>query len=121
MLIRIRPSGISSTKATSGSQVTLAPGQEALFVKGVSRGSSGRDITQLYVQLCAGCHGNDLNGKDKVPSLIDREWLFGGSRGAVRRSIGQGIVAKGMPAWEGVLSPDEIDKMAAYILKKGRP
>jgi cytochrome c oxidase cbb3-type subunit 3 len=47
--------------------------------------------------------------------LIDGEWLFGGSREAIRKSISQGIVAKGMPAWEGVLSAAEVDRMAGYI------
>lgn len=122
MLMRLRPSGMS---AVDGAQVTRVPGQEALFTRAgdVKVSSPGKSIAQLYVQLCAGCHGADLNGKEKVPSLIDGEWLFGGSRDAIRRSISQGVVAKGMPAWEGVLSAGEIDRMAGYILahKKSRP
>jgi glucose/arabinose dehydrogenase/cytochrome c553 len=122
MLVRLRPSGMSSAVAGGSGQVVEVPGQEALFNKVGSGGavkdggSSVRNVPQLYAQLCAGCHGADLNGKDKVPSLIDGDWLFGGTRDAIRKSISQGIVAKGMPAWEGVLSAAEINRMAGYIL-----
>jgi glucose/arabinose dehydrogenase/cytochrome c5 len=130
MLVRLRPSGVSSTAAAGSTQVTEVPGQAALFNPAAGTGAAAkagsnsgsksggiRPAEKLYAQLCASCHGADLNGKEKVPSLADGEWLFGGSRDAIRTSISQGIVAKGMPAWEGVLSAPEIGRMVSFILK----
>src|SRR3569833_1147260 len=116
MILRIRPSGVSSRTAGS-KQVMEVPGQEAMFVAGVrgqgtgagkvegtgasatknGSGSSRRNVADLYVQLCAGCLGADMHGKEKVPSLVDGDWLFGGSREAIKKSISLGIVPKGMP------------------------
>ena len=129
MILRIRPSG-ASRAARESKQVMKVPGQEAMFAvggadgqgaagRGVggSGGTSRKNVADLYVQLCAGCHGADMRGKEKIPSLVDGEWLFGGSREAIKKSISQGVVPKGMPAWEGVLTAGEIDRMAGYILQ----
>ncbi|MEX6690820.1 PQQ-dependent sugar dehydrogenase [Danxiaibacter flavus] len=83
-------------------------------------GNSERKPEVLYAQLCASCHGASLEGKDKVPSLVDDNWVHGGQKSDIIRSIRDGIISKGMPAWRGVLTKDEIDKIAGYILNKGR-
>lgn len=77
----------------------------------------GHTASRQYAQLCAGCHGGRMEGKEKVPSLVDKEWLNGSSKQAIKKSIAQGIVSKGMPAWEGVLTPADIDRMADHIRK----
>ncbi|RFM26407.1 c-type cytochrome [Deminuibacter soli] len=78
---------------------------------------SERTAGALYAQLCAGCHGADLKGKDNIPSLADRQWIYGGTSAAIQKSISQGVISKGMPAWEGVLSSKETAQLAAYILQ----
>jgi len=73
---------------------------------------------QLFVQMnCAGCHGYDLGGS-MGPNLTDRYWRYGGSPGAIYRSIADGH-PQGMPAWRKALPPDQIWKLTAYIQSFG--
>jgi cytochrome c oxidase cbb3-type subunit 3 len=73
---------------------------------------------QLFVQMnCAGCHGYDLGGS-MGPNLADRYWRYGGSPGAIYRSIADGH-PQGMPAWRRALPPDQIWKLTAYIQSFG--
>jgi aldose sugar dehydrogenase len=71
---------------------------------------------ELYTQLCASCHGVNMQGNEKVPSLVDNRWLNGGTKPAIIRSITDGITAKGMPSWGGTLTAAQIAKMTDYIL-----
>ncbi len=82
--------------------------------------NSERNADILYAQLCASCHGASLEGKDKVPSLVDDKWVHGGQKSDITHSIRDGIISKGMPAWKGVLTKEDMDKMAEYILSKGK-
>lgn len=73
---------------------------------------------QLFVHMnCAGCHGYDLGGS-MGPNLTDRYWRYGGSPGAIYRSIADGH-PQGMPAWRGALPPDQIWQVVAYIQSFG--
>jgi mono/diheme cytochrome c family protein len=73
---------------------------------------------QLFVQMnCAGCHGYDLGGS-MGPNLTDKYWRYGGSPGAIYRSIADGH-PQGMPAWRRALPPDQIWKLTAYIQSFG--
>lgn len=108
LLLRIRPgkgNGGSAPVYTTAINNTLP----------VATGEK-RTAAVLYAQLCASCHGAGMEGKDKTPSLKDAQWLNGGSKEAIVKSITQGIIAKGMPAWKGVMSSAEIESMADYIL-----
>jgi len=112
LVLRIKPAKggtpptAALTTAINTSAVAAAPASTA----------KGRSTRDLYIQLCASCHGNNLEGRDKVASLIDGKWINGGSKGDIRKTIMQGIVTKGMPAWQGVLTPAEIEGIADYIL-----
>lgn len=76
------------------------------------------DGQRLYVQMnCAGCHGYDLGGS-MGPNLKDRYWRYGGTPGAIYRSIADGH-PQGMPAWSRALPPDQIWKLTAYIQSYG--
>ncbi len=73
---------------------------------------------RLFVQMnCAGCHGYDLGGS-MGPNLKDRYWRYGGSPGAIYRSIASGH-PQGMPAWAKALPPDQIWELVAYIQSYG--
>ncbi|RRB02769.1 PQQ-dependent sugar dehydrogenase [Larkinella rosea] len=69
-----------------------------------------------YQQLCASCHGAALEGTDRAKSL--RTLKNGSTRNDLIRIIQRGLTDKGMPAWEGALSPTDIEKMADFILSK---
>ena len=78
-----------------------------------NRAGSG-DISELYEDNCAGCHGADLAG-GSGSSLIDGEWTYGGSDEQVAASIRDGVPDMGMPAWEGALDDKQIRAMVIYI------
>ena len=118
LLLRIRP----ATGNTAGHTVFAIPAEKQTnaIVTAISltknKTAGMRPASELYTQLCAGCHGVKMEGKEKIPSLVDKQWLNGGTPQAIKKSIAQGVVVKGMPAWEGVLSPAEINRMSDYIL-----
>src|SRR5262249_39635699 len=43
----------------------------------------------LFVEKCAECHGEDAHGKREkgAPNLTDADWLYGGDRETLRRTI----------------------------------
>ncbi len=71
----------------------------------------------VYTQNCAPCHAAGLEGLIG-PSFLDAEWIHGGSAADVIRVIREGVLDKGMVAWDGILSPEQINDVTAYILSK---
>jgi mono/diheme cytochrome c family protein len=65
---------------------------------------------KTYTSLCARCHGLNL-----VTSGIgyDLRTFPKGDKERFVRSVNKGVRA--MPAWEGVIKPDQIDAVWAYI------
>jgi len=76
---------------------------------------SVEDGEPVFLQNCSPCHSVDLSG-GIGPSFVDEEWIQGGTARDVLRTIRQGVPAKGMVPWQGILSPDQINDVAAYIL-----
>jgi cytochrome c oxidase cbb3-type subunit 3 len=79
----------------------------------------------VFTQNCVPCHGADLRGIIG-PSLLDEEWLHGGQAGEIIHTIIVGVQEKGMVPWGGILSPEQINQVAAYVITKhseasGRP
>ncbi len=108
MLLRLRPSAKK-----------ILPFKVSSPARGVQAAPSlPRTSENLYQQLCASCHGKNLEGTEKAKSLSGNQWKYGSNRTDIIKNIREGIVEKGMPAWEGALSQEEIEKMAAYILAK---
>jgi mono/diheme cytochrome c family protein len=69
---------------------------------------------RLFVAMnCDGCHGGGAVGW-VGPSLSDGRWRYGGSDAEVFRSIYYGQ-RFGMPAYGGVLQPQVIWKLVAYL------
>lgn len=66
----------------------------------------------LYKQYCASCHG------EKVEMFVDRNWKYGNAKPQLIKSITQGSLDNGMPAWGDVLKPEEIDALAGLIVEK---
>ncbi|MFQ5536883.1 MAG: cbb3-type cytochrome c oxidase N-terminal domain-containing protein [Gemmatimonadota bacterium] len=79
----------------------------------------------IFMQNCVACHGADLSG-GIGPSFLDEEWLHGGQASDILRTITEGVPAKGMVPWRGILSPEQINQVAAFVIAKhseatGRP
>jgi cytochrome c oxidase cbb3-type subunit 3 len=68
-----------------------------------------------YQANCAACHGADGQGLIG-PNLTDRFWLYGGKPTAIHKTIAEGAVAKGMPAWERTLGAERVRAITAYVL-----
>ncbi len=69
---------------------------------------------RLYASYCTQCHGSDARGARGYPNLRDDDWLYGGEPEAIYTSIVQGRMAA-MPAWEGILSDEEIFNVVSYV------
>jgi cytochrome c oxidase cbb3-type subunit III len=68
---------------------------------------------QLWATYCAACHAAD-GGGNIGPNLADAYWLHGGAIDAMYATVRIGVLAKGMPAWEKVLKPAQLDRVVAF-------
>jgi mono/diheme cytochrome c family protein len=79
----------------------------AVPARAQSAADAGRDV---YAEHCAPCHGERLNATGAAPDLkllrADQKARFDEM---VRNGKGQ------MPAWEGMISDEEIGQIWAYI------
>ena len=74
----------------------------------------------IYQAQCASCHtpagtGDRAQG---APSLVDQDWLYGGTRDQIMATINRGPYGV-MPAWESRLDEATIDALAAYVFLLG--
>jgi mono/diheme cytochrome c family protein len=65
----------------------------------------------LYYQICAPCHGQSAEGGGPVPDL---KAFQGTDEKFVQVSL-NGRPDRGMPAWKGKLSEEEIHAVLAFI------
>lgn len=65
---------------------------------------------------CGGCHRNDGGGNTIGPNLADEYWLHGGEIQNVFRTIKNGVVEKGMPAWGKAMSAQDVRDVTFFIL-----
>ncbi len=70
-----------------------------------------------YMQYCSACHGNEGQG-GVGPNLTDNYWLHGGSVQDIFATIKHGVPEKGMIAWQGQLSPEQMQGLSSFILQK---
>ena len=71
-------------------------------------------VAQRYAELCASCHGKNLEGA-QAPSMLKDTWLHGGDDASIERSIRSGFPEKGMPVWGAAIPEKEIRAMVIYI------
>ncbi|MCG8381299.1 MAG: cytochrome-c oxidase, cbb3-type subunit III [Gammaproteobacteria bacterium] len=85
---------------------------------------SGRDASsekaeagkEQYDALCAACHMPDGTGNQALgaPNLTDNIWLYGGSSGAIAKTIRDGRQGV-MPAHKEFLGEEKVHLLSAYI------
>jgi len=75
--------------------------------------AKGKDLYDIH---CAGCHGPDMVNPGTVSYDLRRF-----PRDARNRFTGSVLNGKppGMPAWRGVVAPEEVDLLWAYVLTGG--
>ena len=71
----------------------------------------------VYTTYCFVCHGTQLEG-GIGQSFLDEEWVHGSTPEDVVRTITEGVPEKGMAPWGSILSAEQINQAAAYILAK---
>jgi cytochrome c oxidase cbb3-type subunit 3 len=72
---------------------------------------------QVYNTNCFVCHGTQLEG-GIGPSFLDDEWIHGGDPESVIHTIIEGVPAKGMIPWGPILTPVQINQVAAFVLTR---
>ena len=84
----------------------------------------------VFLTYCAQCHGSGAAGAKGYPNLLDNEWLWGGDIESIYTTIAHGIRNdvdpdarySEMPAFEEILSQDEIAAAANYVMSlSGEP
>ncbi len=73
------------------------------------------DASTIYAAKCKACHaehGEGLIG----PNLTDDSWIHGkGSLMDIYGVVATGVQVKGMPAWEKLLTPIELQKVVGLV------
>lgn len=96
----------------------------AEFVTSLSHQQADRAAVErarpLFEQNCVTCHGADGHGDRTkgAPNLTDADWLYGGDRATIRRTIfgpRNGV----MPAWGERLDPATVRSLAIYVHSLG--
>ena len=92
--------------------------------------SPATDVTHLYDQSCANCHGTDGRGNGPAAAALNpapRDFTRGvykfrsTAAGSVPsdedlyRAVALGLPGTSMPAWKGILSEAQIRALAAYV------
>jgi cytochrome c oxidase cbb3-type subunit III len=68
---------------------------------------------QLFAWMnCVGCHSHGGGGMG--PPLMDDKWIYGGRIDQIAASIMEGR-PRGMPAWKGRLTEQQMWQLAAYV------
>lgn len=70
---------------------------------------------EVFVKNCVACHGADGGGVIG-PNLTDNAWIHGGAPSAIHNTVVVGVLAKGMPGWERLLKPEDLDHVVAYVI-----
>jgi cytochrome c oxidase cbb3-type subunit 3 len=70
--------------------------------------------------ICVACHKPDLTGLIG-PNLVDKEWIHGGKPMDAFKTVNEGVLAKGMPAWGPMLGRQKMSEVVAYIFSFHKP
>ena len=68
----------------------------------------------VFAKNCVSCHTEDGHGQIG-PNLTDLYQIHGSKRMDIYQTIYDGVPDKGMLTWNGVLAPDELAAVAAYV------
>lgn len=77
--------------------------------------ASIKEGQSTFTTLCAPCHA-PTGGGTIGPNLTDEYWLHGGAPMAIYKTVKEGVVAKGMPAWGPQIGEAKTQAVTAYIL-----
>lgn len=106
----------AETKAMDAKVAPLYEGFAKLEVPALAADPTARAVGQkLFLNHCAQCHASDGGGSRGYPSLIDRDWLWGGTPEAIRTTITEGRTGV-MPPFGAVLDGEGAKDVAHYVM-----
>lgn len=82
---------------------------------GQPEGSGPVNPAGTYQTYCAGCHGAQMQGGQYSP-LRKTDWMYGGNRAGMLRTVMYGVSGTDMAAWSKVLPKQEIEALVDYII-----
>ncbi len=80
---------------------------------GVAEDATGEEI---YVQVCARCHGSDLRGGTGLPLVGEDARSLGMPERYFVQSISAGIGR--MPSFRGALTDEQIVRVSRYVMEQ---
>lgn len=97
---------VEATKPATENLQTLSPlTNEASIANG----------QKIFTTNCSPCHAMD-GGGGIGPNMTDNYWIHGNQFQQILKVITDGVPAKGMIPWKGVLKPLQIQEVGSYIL-----
>lgn len=69
---------------------------------------------RIYTTYCSPCHRPDGGGL-VGPNLCDDYWIHGSNYVDNVKTVINGVPAKGMLTWRGVLNPEQIKAVSSYV------
>lgn len=72
----------------------------------------------MYVQNCAVCHGERMEGGAQAPALVGSPLKHGESVAELTQSIANGFPMSGMPAWSATIEDSHIQSLAILIAEQ---
>ena len=104
---------------TNGALYRLVRGQSDMAVQGV-------EVTpeRLYALHCTRCHDSDGRGTglaagsglaDVERDFTDPTWQDSVTDAQILSAIRDGVVERGMPAWQGIITDDEIEALVPVV------
>jgi mono/diheme cytochrome c family protein len=72
---------------------------------------------EIFVQYCASCHGPDAGGGGLGPSLVSAQ-VAAKDQAYFQETISKGRTGTSMPPWDGLLSPQQIEDVIAFLRSK---
>lgn len=75
---------------------------------------------EIYKASCLSCHGMNLEGGIGV-NLRDTAWVHGGAPVDVYRTVHDGVLLKGMPAWGPQMGARKVAEVVAFVLSHHKP
>lgn len=74
-----------------------------------------KNVAQIYTEICANCHGAQLEG-GQAPSMLDDQWTTGRGRDEdLARIIREGALERGMPAFHSLMTEADVRAMVIFI------
>jgi len=68
----------------------------------------------IFGASCAACHTADGGGL-VGPNLCDEQWIHVKTIADIPTVVETGVLEKGMTPWKGILSPQQIAQVSAYV------